>query len=228
MTLSATAELIAGLPHFQGVDRVLIERVAEGARVTDFVKDEWVFRQGEPPRAFFQVLLGGVRLHRIKPDGREQLIRRVRPGRTFAEAAVMGMRAYPVHAVATESPTRLLVVGSDPFLRLFDAEPGLARAMVAALSRRLMQLVQRVDELTVPDVSARLARYLLELPGAACDSGMSVELPVRKKELAAHLGTTPETLSRHLGRWRDAGVATSSGSRVEIRDVEHLLRLAAD
>ena len=228
MTESELTSHLRRLPHFLGVEPALLGRIAEGCRIADYVEGAWVFRQGELPRAFFSVLAGGVRLSRTKPDGREQVIHRLRSGQSFAEAAVMNMRAYPVHAVATSTPTQLLEIGREPLLALFDADPKLARAMVASLSSRLVRMVQRIDDLMIPDLEKRLARYLVDLPGETSADGTTVELPMRKKDLAAFLGIAPETLSRQLKRWRDGGLATSSGNRIVLHDLDAVLALTDD
>ena len=103
-------------------------------------------------------------------------------------------------------------------------------------------LNRRVEELLLP-VPARLARYLLTLadaqleppagrPAAAGEpaSPRVVKLPTSKRELAARLGTVPETLSRTFDRLKRAGVIRMSGDHelIEILDFEQLHRLAQD
>ncbi len=222
------AETLRGLPHFGGLDAVARRRIAAGSRVRTLERGEWLFRRGSEPRAFFHVLEGCVQLFRSTPEGREQVIHRLRAGQSFAEAAVLTMSAYPVNAVATSSPTRLIEVGASSFLQVLDEDPRVARAVVASLCRRLVRLVQRVDELSVSSFEARLARYLLDLPAAGDGDDLVVRLPLPKKDLAAFLGATPETLSRQLRRWRDAGVADSRGAHITLHQPDVLLAVVAD
>lgn len=226
MTGPAVLDALRRLPHFGRAPPDLLERIAEGCRLEEFDADQPVFRQGTPSRAFFLVLEGGVRLFRLRTNGSEQVVHRIRPGQSFAEAAVIHMREYPVNATTTLPGTRLLSVGRLPLMDLFDSDPRLARAMVASLSSRLVRLVARIDDLMVPDLSTRLARYLVDLPGITSEDGVRIALPMRKKDLAAYLATTPETLSRQLGRWRDAGVASSEGRDLVVHDLDLLFALA--
>ena len=99
--------------------------------------------------------------------------------------------------------------------------------MVGSLSQWLLGLVERIDELSVASAGARLARYLLRQPSHRIESATQVELPMAKKELAAHLAIAPETLSRLLRRWQDAGLVRSEGRTLTVLD-ERLLAALAD
>lgn len=227
----ADADIAASLrklPIFAGLDAATLGRIAEGSRARRLDAGEPVFREGEPVRAFFAVLSGGVRIYRLAEDGREQVLQRVRAGQTFAEAAVLSMKRYPANAAATTTPTELVEIGAETFLALFEGDRRIAKAMVSSLSTWLLRLVGRVEELTVLSAGARLARSLLDLPSVKTDEGLVVELPLAKKDLAASLGITPETLSRTLRKWQDRGVVRIDGARVVVRDDEVLLAIAED
>ncbi len=91
---------------------------------------------------------------------------------------------------------------------------------------RLLSLVERVEELSLVHAGSRLARFLLRQPGSRPPARPVVEFPMPKKELAAHLSMTPETLSRLLRRWQDRGWIDSERSTVRIVDAARLQALA--
>ena len=228
MTEPNIAASLRKLPIFARLDAPTLGRIAAGCRVRRLDAGESVVRESEPVRAFFAVLAGGVRIFRVTPDGREQVLQRVRPGQTFAEAAVLAMKRYPANAVATEEGTEIVEIGAETFLRLFEGDAHVAKAMVASLSTWLLRLVGRVEELTVLSAGARLARHLLDLPSKEEDGALVVELGVAKKDLAGQLGITPETLSRLLRKWQDRGVIRSEATSVVVLDSDVLLAIAED
>jgi CRP-like cAMP-binding protein len=138
------------------------------------------------------------------------------------------MKRYPASAVATEDGTEVLEVGAESFLRQFEGDGRVAKAMVASLSTWLLRLVGKVEELTVLSAGARLARYLLDLPSTTTPEGAAIELPLAKRDLAASLGITPETLSRLLRKWQDREVVKSEGSTIVVLDADVLMALADD
>jgi len=228
MDAPAIEPLLHKLPLFAALDAPTLAKLAAGCRLRRLDAGEPILREGEPCHAFFAVISGGAKVYRIAEGGREQVLQRLRPGQTFAEAAVLTMKRFPANAAATESPTEILEIWGETFLRLFDGDPRVAKAMVASLATWLLRLVGRVEDLTVLSAGARFARYLLDLPSQPTKTGLAVELPLAKKDLAASLGITPETLSRLLRKWQDRGVVKTEGSTIVVRDSEVLLAIADD
>jgi CRP/FNR family transcriptional regulator len=216
------------LPLFAALDPATLGKIAAGSRRLRLAAGEQILREGEPCRGFFAVVEGGAKVFRVSPDGREQVLQRVRPGQTFAEAAVLSMKRYPANAVATESPTEIVEIGAETFLKLFEGDQRVAKAMVASLSTWLLRLVGRVEELTVLSAGARLARFVLDLPSTTTEGGAVVELPLAKKDLAASLGITPETLSRLLRKWQDLEIVRGDGSSIVVLDSDALVAIAED
>jgi CRP/FNR family transcriptional regulator len=102
--------------------------------------------------------------------------------------------------------------------------------LLGAMAELLALLNRRVEELLLP-VPARLARYLLALADEQLvPPAQTVRLPTSKRELAARLGTVPETLSRTFERLKRGGVLriNSDHEFIEIVDAEKLRRLAQE
>ena len=227
MSDAPTVAELAALPHFRGLAPDLLEKIAAASRAREYRSGESIFLQGEPARAFHVVRAGGVRIFRLSPDGREQVLHHCGPGRSFAEAALLSIGRYPAHAQATETPTVIVEIGGKPFLELFRSDPRLSAAMVGSLCMWLHELVERVEELSIARAGARLARYLLRQPASGAGPAVEIELSLARRELAAHLAIQPETLSRLLRRWQDEGVIAADGRRLTIPDPRALEAIAA-
>lgn len=224
--MSELAAFLRGLPHVSGLPPELLERVVGLCRERSYARGERVFGRGEPCRTFHAVRAGGVRLTRSTPEGREQLVARLGPGASFAEAALLAFGRYPVDATAVEDPTVLVTIDGAGFQRLLQDDPRAAPAVISSLCVRLAELVERVDELSRVQAGERLARWLQRQPARGAEGRLTVELGLPKRELAAHLAMTPETLSRLLGRWRDAGWIESDRRCIVVLDAERLAELA--
>ena len=225
---STVLETLRGLPHFGGLDDATLERLASASRLLRPAAGELVVHEGEPCRGFFAVRTGSVRVFRLAPDGRVQVLHRLGPGHTFAEAAVLNMGAYPASAEALEDGTEIVQIGAATFLALFDTDRRLPRIMIASMCGWMRTLLSRIEELSVHSAGARLARYLLDLPARDAEGGLEIELPTSKKEIAEMLGITPETLSRQLRRWDDQGVIRSERSSVVLLRADTMLSIAAE
>jgi CRP/FNR family transcriptional regulator len=181
-----------------------------------------IFRQGDPAEAFYLLAEGSVKVFKAFRDGRTATIRHVRTGETFGESVLFN-DSYPAGAQTMEE-SRLYRLRSDDFRRLMLAEPELGLRIIAAMAHLLVMLNQRVEELLLP-VPARLARFLLDL---CSEQGSSTQchLAIAKQELAARLGTVPETLSRTLNRFVRGGLIAVDGNTFEVLNRPALERLA--
>jgi CRP-like cAMP-binding protein len=240
---------------FAHLDEEQLAKLAALARPLSLPADSTLFLQGDPATALYLLAEGQIKVFKSLRDGRTATIRHVAPRQTFAEAALFH-ETYP-SSTETMTASRLYGFDTDRFLDLMLAEPQLAVNLLGATAELLGLLNRRVEELLLP-VPARLARYLLALAdrqleppsgapqigagpaahdgpaheeGAAPDDGPRViRLPTSKRELAARLGTVPETLSRTFDRLKRAEVIRMSGDHelIEILSFEKLHRLAQD
>lgn len=193
-----------------------------------FSRQTPIFWEGKEAQGFYLLITGQVRLVKSSPEGKEYIIRLVGPGETFGEAAVFAESPYPATAMPLED-CQTLFFPRGPFLRHLSASPTLARNMLAALSRLMYHLTRQLEDLSLKEVSARLARYLLERcreTHGRVAPGLTLELPTTKTHLASYLGTISETLSRTLARFKSLGLIEVDKGRITIVDPATLRKMA--
>ena len=224
--LPARAELLRAMaesPLFCALKPGVLELVALRGQTRAYDAGESVFEAGEPADRFFLVVKGRVKVFRLSPKGEEQVLHAYGPGMTFGEAAMWAGGRFPAYSQALE-PSALFILPRAALRSAFAANPDLAIGMMAGLSQKLRGFVQLVDDLSLKEVPARLAGALLEEAGKAGSSRF--RLRRTKAELAAHLGTIPETLSRGLRKLQDAGVLLVRGPEISVLKPAELKRLA--
>ena len=216
-------------PIFAKLTDDQLAKVAAIVRMQEVAAETGLFVQGDAADSFYVLARGKVKIFKTLRDGRTATLRHVQAGETFGET-VLFTDEYPSSA-ETMSDCVLFKVPTVAFRQLLIAEPDLGISLIAAMARLLVMLNQRVEELLLP-VPARLARYLLDLRDDSCTmttSGVKCGgcvLPTSKRELAARLGTVPETLSRTLDRFKRSGVIALNGSAIEVLDIPALERIA--
>lgn len=226
MSRDEILEALAALPHFRHLEPELLGRVAALCSVLEPAEGEVVFREGQQCDAIFAVLSGLAVVYKVAPDGREQVVHHITPGQTFAEAALFHFRRFPAGARTGAPGTRLLRVDGPRFLELFKSEPALAASMVGSLCGWLHALLDRVEVLTQLNAGQRLASWVLRRPARSEGGSLVLDLPLAKKDLAAELSITPETLSRLLAGWRERGLLEVDGKRLTLLDTRALQVLA--
>jgi CRP/FNR family transcriptional regulator len=208
---------------FQGLPPEQLAAIAQIARTCSFDKGETVFHQGDNSSGFFLVQLGRIKVYQLSASGREQILHVFGPGDHFAEVPMFDGKPFPASAAALE-PTESLFFPKDLFLNLLEQHPTLTINMLKGFARHLRRFSQLIDSLSLQEVPGRLATYLLML-SEKTGGADSVKLDLNKGQLAARLGTVPETLSRVFYRLSRDGVLAVEGTRVTILKREALQQL---
>lgn len=218
------ARHISGIALFDGLPPGDHRDLATIALEKSFKRGATIFSEGDAGTGFFVVLTGRVKIYKLSADGKEQILHIFGPGEPFGEVPVFEGRRFPAHAVALDESTVLFVPRAG-FIDLIKANPSLALNMLAVLSRRLRRFTVMVDNLSLKEVPARLAAHLLYLSEQAAGANR-VELDIPKGQLAALLGTIPETFSRILTKLVKQGFIKADGVHITILDREGLTDLA--
>jgi CRP/FNR family transcriptional regulator len=204
------AQLISRSGFFQGLPAEACRRLAAVSRLQELRKGETLFHEGRRGDAVFLLAEGAVRLHKHTKDGNDVTIKTVRPGELFAEVVLFEQDRYPVTAVAAVA-ARVVVFRRPDFLRLLDDDT-FRTAFITLLLQRMRYLADRVRCLTSCDVEQRLRLFLQD----HCGRGETLTVNLSKKEVAAAIGATPETLSRLLRKLRTGGALEWRGNRLRV------------
>jgi CRP/FNR family transcriptional regulator len=189
-------------------------------------KGDILFHEQDPAEAMYAVVTGQMKLVRYSPSGKELLLHVVRPGETFAEAALFGAGTYPATAVALVE-TSLWCLPRQRLEELVRESPELGLALVGSISLWTRKLAAKLELLTQRRVEERLAVYVLGRAGGRdLQAGESIELSEPKNLIAAQCGTAPEVLSRTFRRLEEEGILAVDGDNMRILDVERLRALA--
>ncbi len=209
---------------FQNLTTEQLKKLSAIAVERSYRKGEVLFAEGKRAEGFFVVCTGRVKVFKVSFDGREQILHLFDAGNILGEVPVFAGGAYPAHAEAL-TDVRALFVPREGFVHLIQEESGLALAMLAVLSQKLRHFTHLVESLSLKEVPSRLASYLLYMSEKG-GSGDALDLGISKTQLAAVLGTIPETLSRIFSKMAAAGLIALHGRTILIKDREGLAALA--
>ena len=220
MTDNGLVAALSRAEMFSSLDPPTLQKIASLGRWRSFAARQMIFSEGEPCGGFYLLVEGAVKVYKLSAEGREHVLHLVWPGETFAEAALFLGDAYPAYAEAVRA-SRAVLFPAQPFLALLRAEPDLAFRLMGGMALWLRRLVGQVEVLALRGAASRLAGYLLGLR-----EGAAAVLPAPKAVVAAHLGMTPETLSRLFCRMEAQGLIRVRGRNISVLDPAGLQRVA--
>ena len=209
-----TRKHLSHLDLFKGLTVEQLDAIARIVSGKEYKKGQIIFSEGDEGEGFYLVISGRVKVYKLSPEGKEQIMHIFGPGKPFAEVPVFGGSRYPANAEAMDR-CKLFFFPKKAFISLIQGNPSLAMNMLASLSQRLKQFSNLIETLSLKEVPGRLASYLLYLS----DKNGSLDefkLDIAKSQLASLLGTIPETLSRIFAKMASKEIVKINGPEVII------------
>ena len=180
------------------------QRLAAVASLREFDKGESIFNEGDASDFLYTIVSGRAKVFKTTARGTDVILEIFGPGDPVGAVAAYEGRAYPASALALE-PTTCLLIPRQTFFTLLESYPSMLRGLLVGLTHRLVEMNQRLTELSGGRIEARLARFFLKLaadmgrphPGG----GTFIPLTLSRQEIADMIGTTIETSIRIMSRW---------------------------
>lgn len=208
----------------RGIDPGELPQLAALATCRRVESGRMLFDEGDAATEVYTMTSGVVRLSKLLPDGRRQIVGFMLPG-DFLGMAFGGTYAFAAEAVTAVVACRF---ARPAFLRLLDEHPGLEKEILARTSTELAIAQAQMLLLGRKTARERLASFLLGFARrSSIAAGGEVELPMGRTDIADHLGLTIETVSRTFSDLRRTGLITLPSTHAfVIRREAELTRLA--
>lgn len=212
--------IISNTPFFSSLTENQVQKLSQITTQKHFKKGDSVFFEGDEGDGFYIVIEGNIKIFKLSVEGKEHILHFFGPGEPIGEVPVFSGQQFPANAVAIES-SHLLFFPRPSFIDLISKNPSLSLKMLAMLSRRLREFTIQIENLSLKEVPARLAAYLMLLSKEQ-ETGEKIKLNISKGQLASLLGTIPETLSRIFSKMDSLGYINVNGRDIELLNPEGL------
>lgn len=216
--MSVDIEFLKSIPYFAGlgvaelesIKRLVFERTAQ--------RDEFIFQEGEPAQALYFVVSGVAKTFKTSAEGKEQILRIIRPGESFNDVAVFDGGPNVASATAM-TPVALYGINKTDVGVIIRDHPQVAANVTRVLAERVRHFASLVEDLSFRNVLSRVAKLLLEYAG----NGRKAERPrLTQQEMAAMVGTAREIVGRSLRALEEKGAIRIDRHRIVLIDKEAL------
>jgi CRP/FNR family transcriptional regulator len=214
-------QIIASNLLFEGLAVEQLEDINSIAIEKSYQRGETIFFEGDTANGFYMVGEGKVKICKVSPAGKEHILHIFGAGEPFGEVPVFHGQPFPATAEAL-AKTKTLFFPRSRFIQLVESNPSIALSMLAVLSLRLRRFASQIESLSLKEVPARLANYLIYLSEEQ-NGAEDIVLDISKGQLASLLGTIPETLSRIFSRMSEQGLIHVNGRTITIVDRRGLM-----
>ncbi len=211
---------IASCLLFKGLPEQQIQKIAKIVVEKNYSKGKALFFEGDEGDGFYVVAQGKIKIFKVSSEGKEHILHIFGPGEPFAEVPIFYGQPFPANAT-TLVKSKLLFFPRQQFIDLVTDTPALVLNMLAVLSKRLRIFATKIEYLSLKEVPARIASYLLYLAEEQ-NNLEKVQLDIPKGQLASLLGTIPETLSRIFFKMTSQGLIQVQGRTILLLDIDGL------
>ena len=192
-----------------------------GAPTRTFKRGDVLYMPGETGEALFLLRSGAVQIYRMSPEGRKLVIAQLLPFSFFGEMSCIGQGMYDTFAEVVEDST-IVTMNCAVLNRLLVTKPEVARRILEAFGRRVLDAERQLEETVFKGIPARVAALLIrESKGEAVDG-------LTHQDIAERLGVYRETATNALNELKAAGLIEIGRKHIRLLDRERLERIAGE
>lgn len=174
----------------------------------------------------YVVLAGSAKIFQTSEDGKERILKILKPGEVVGELAMLEGLARSA-SVQTLEDSELLVLTRKDFQAFGEKHPAVLWELLATFAERMRRMNEDVLDMSFRDVPYRVLRVLSQLldrHGETTADGRRISLPLTVRELASMVGSNSETVGRLLDRYETDGLVKRDGSHWIVPDSNALTR----
>lgn len=201
-----------------------LEALAEDAH---YAEKQTILLQGDAADAVYNITQGMVRLYKLLPDGRRQIIGFLLPG-DFIGLALSDHYAFSADAVEPVTACRF---ARSAFSSFVNEKPHLLRRLHQAATHELSLAQDHMVLLGRRTAEEKVAAFLIGLRERGRrlgGSAVTVPLPMTRQDMADYLGLTLETVSRTISKFARSRMLLVVPNGVRLLDPGRIEALAAN
>ena len=179
-----------------------------------------VYLEGDEPTRVYFVQTGRVKTVKTTDGGKELITGLYGPGEFFGYLALLGHGPHPDSAVAVEE-SELVYIPQDDFTQLLWRNAEVGQHFIRLLAGRVSERETQLLAMAYSSIRRRVADTLLHLHAQA---GLDGAIELAREDLAAMVGTAPESLIRTLSEFKQDGLVALTPKNIRVLEPEKLRR----
>lgn len=195
-----------------GLERRLVRR--------KYVRGQVLFHMGDEGGNLYIILKGRVKVTIPSEDGEEVILALLDAGEILGEVSLIDGKPRSATVYAMKD-TETLCLYREDFLEVLKERFDVVQRVLEILAGRLRQTDVLLAESHFMDITARLAKKVLDLSqafGVEERDGIRIAVRMTQKDLASMVGATRESVNKQLRVLRELGLLTFSEGHVKILD----------
>lgn len=199
-----TIEFLKTTELFNCLDDQEIAAVSERVKTKNIKKNTQVIMEGDTSSTLYIIKEGRVNVVARNEDGKEIILSTLREGDIFGELSLFDEKPRSAGIITLENSVLLMLYRSD-FLELLSQSPKMALQVIRYLCQRIRFTNNIAQNLVFMDAYERLKNFLYGIAVADADGKLTTLKPMSQIEIAGHIGSGREIISRILTELVEGG-----------------------
>lgn len=192
-----------------------------------FPKGETAMSPQQTTRYFYIISRGRAKVSVFNPDsGREHILFLLEPGDGFDLISLLDGEGHEVVATALDD-IAVLIIPVEQAKAWIRQHPEFNREFLPYLGQQMQKLANQVTDLALYNTEARLARLILTY---MIPDKLPYEIrlinDLSQETLASMIGSVRIVVTRHLQKWKQENVISSTRGQWSVHDLPELLKKA--
>ena len=191
--------------------KAFLSKVNGGRTISEYRKNQGVYRQGDPADSVFYIQSGKVKKTVVSEQGKEAVVAVLGAGDFFGEGC-LGGQALRLGTVAALTECVIARISKADIIRVIHEQPAFAELFIAHLLARNSRVEEDLVDQLFNSSEKRLARTLLLLANFGKERKPEPILAkISQETLAEMIGTTRSRVSRFMNKFRQLGLIDYNG-----------------
>ena len=214
---------LSDLPFFAGFAGNALAGLEALARWRGYRPGDIILEAGDASSDVYLVKDGVLRVYVRSLGGHELILNEIGAGALFGEIAALdgGPRSAGIMALTR---AQICALPAQAFVDFVTQTPGASAFLLKRLAAQLRDKDQRLFELSVLPVRARLIGLLLRLARPRQNGGLIISPKCHHQELGARIGSRREVVSRNMSALQQEGLVQVTRGGLVLADPETLRR----
>lgn len=189
-------------------------KLLKNCRKVNAVKGQVLVQKGDQVSGVFLVLNGNLRVFGMHPNGKEATLYKV----TDNEICLLSLNCafseinYPAWVGVDSKNASIAILPYENFSELFSTDKSVQDLVLQSLTATVRELMVKLDEALLSSLRDRIFSFL------SYNSDFEGNIQLTHAELAMHMGTSREVVSREISLLKRSGVISAKRGAIEIKN----------
>ena len=199
-----------------------LESLSADRKVHPIRRKQDIYLEGDEPTRVYLVQAGRVKTVKATGGGKELITGLYGPGEFFGYLPLLQRTPHADSAVAVDE-SELLYIPQDDFTQLLERNLEVSQQFIRLLAGRVSERETQLLAMAYSSIRRRVADALVQLH-AQCETAADAGIHLSRDDMAAMVGTAPESLSRTLNEFKAGGLIEITPKSIRVLEPEKLRR----